>query len=91
MSESGSDESEKEKNILYFNILDMSKKFSEINAELAAKEKITVAEFETAKLAFSEMTAADQEKEAATISTLEKKVFNETAGDEGDDKKGDDA
>lgn len=85
MSEAGSDESDKEKNILYFNILDMSKKFSEINAELTAKEKITAAEFATAKLAFSEMGAEDQEKETATINALEKKVFNESAGDEGED------
>lgn len=74
MSESGSNENGEKKDILYFNLFDMSKKFSEIKAELTAAEKITAEQFEDAKLAFSELSQEDQATEMPTITELEKKV-----------------
>lgn len=74
MSESGSNENGEKKDILYFNLFDMSKKFSEIKAELTAAEKITAEQFEDAKLAFSELSQEDQTKEMGTLTDLEKKV-----------------
>jgi len=74
MSETGSNENGEKKDILYFNLFDMSKKFSEIKTELAAAEKITAEQFEDAKLAFSELSQEDQATEMGTITDLEKKV-----------------
>jgi len=53
------------------------KKFNEIKTELATAEKITAEQFEEAKLAFSELSQEEQEKEKETILELEKKVETE--------------
>ena len=58
----------------------MSKKFSEIKAELAAKEKITADEFDEAKLAFSELKADDQTAEMQNLLSMEAKIFNDEGG-----------
>jgi len=55
----------------------MPKKFNEIKTELATAEKITAEQFEEAKLAFSELSQEEQEKEKETILELEKKVETE--------------
>jgi len=66
MSESGSKENGG-KDILYFNLMDMSKKFSEIKNELSSVDKITQEQFEDAKLAFSELTKEDQNAEMQNL------------------------
>jgi len=88
MSETGSEENGEKKDILYFNLFDMSKKFSELKTQFTAKEKITTEEFEDAKLAFSELKSDEQVKELDALLALEKKVFNEEGweGSDGEDK-----
>lgn len=69
----------------FFNIDDpMKRKFSEIAAEFSAKEKISQAELDEARFAFSELSEDEQNTNTPTLSTIEAKFSEEDEEDEED-------
>ena len=69
----------------FFNIDDsMKRKFSEIAAEFSAKEKISQAELDEARFAFSELPEDEQNTNTSALSTIESKFSDENTEDEGE-------
>lgn len=70
-------ENEARKTFYFYNLSDMSKKFSDIVAELANVSKVTPAQLDEARLSFSQLSTAEQDASIASMSAIEAKFTEE--------------
>lgn len=73
-------ENEARKTFYFYNLSDMSKKFSDIVADLAKVSKVSPAQLDEARLSFSELATADQDAALPEMKAIEAK-FSEEAED----------